>query len=585
MQGELIIVEKENLMMYFCIVQMVRKYIALFVLLSLLISCAVSSGSLNKDVIAVEKKVAQGKEQEKSEQDSEAEKEEEQEEQEEPVDEEEEESGLRIVTNPERAEVFINNRYVGFSPIFITDMEEGTYKITLRKSDYKEVSLWVEYDGDLVVYDIELQQKTGFLLVKTIPENAHVIVGGETLPASFEELPIGRYRLRVQAFGYDDYETTILIQEDRLEEIEVALEEAEFAILNMHASRNAFNPRNPGLLGTSRIAFRVSTYGTGFITVINQEGITVHRHDLQPFRSWDQHFVWDGRGENDQPLPDGRYRIVVNAAGKTGVNLRDSITLSLSSSLVINYRNVWSGNSGLLYTTTNDILPPLSFQISSLALGHIVTDGATEFRTPVNLSLRTGITEGIELNIVGGIILENTGLTPLYASVSSKLSLFGSHNAESLKAALTLKIAYQHDSPMDIFTNFTGVSIGMPFEVPLGVFALLYTPELSLSPWDVVYDPTEIGRQTDEEGLFLRMYQRLGFLIDVGNFVSGLSIAVRSKSLIHEFSFFDPPLQGAFELSWMIPQTQLFISFAIAGEFAAFDNYYLLGGGGLGFLF
>ena len=46
----------------------------------------------------------------------------------------------------------------------------------------------------------------------------------------------------------------------------------------------------------------------------------------------------------------------------------------------------------------------------------------------------------------------------------------------------------------------------------------------------------------------------------------------------------DLPFQGALEGHWLIPNTQLFLSAALAGEFSATDDFYLFGGLGLGIL-
>ncbi len=550
-----------------------------------LMACTTASGPLNEQVVRLEKAVAEQKEQGQQEGSEEPEgAEEPQDGGEEQEDQQQEEdgdapTGIRIVTDPANARVYLNHRYIGQSPLLVAEVEPGRYRLTIAKEGFREHSVWVNYESGVLVYEALLEQITGFLLVKTAPDQAQVIVGGTVLSSNFQELPVGRYTLLVRAFGYEEHHSSVVIREDQLREIAVVLEEAVFRLSEIAVTRVAFNPQNPGILGTCRFSFQVTSYGQGEVIITASDGSEVFTDRLPSFRTWDQTFVWDGR-INGSPLPDGTYTVTVVAQSeRTGEVIEQATVVSINSSLRIQYRNLWCGGAGLLYAYAIDQLPPGSFQLSAFSVGHRVAD---TYRIPTTVALRVGLAEGVELDATGGIILENTGLVPLYGSVSTTLRIYDGLPSGALRVAASAKIAIQNDMPTDLLANFAGIAAGLPIQLTLGRFNLLYTPEIILSPWDILYDPTAVERAT---GAYVRLYQRAGVLFDLGFLASGISVSMRSDSLTESLSLFEPPLQAAFELNWLIPKTQLYVSFALTGEFAAIDNYYLLAGGGMGFIY
>ena len=543
---------------------------------SLLLSCTTARGTLNEQVVRVERAVAASKaadEQPSQDDDGTPDAE--------PEDDEEDEIGLRVVTKPSGARVYLNHRYVGESPLSVASIEPGRHRITVRKEGYREITVWIDYDAGLYLYETELEQITGFLLVKTIPRDAQVLLGGTQTTTSFHELPVGTYTLTVRAFGYEERQEVVTVYEKALREVTVRLKEAEFHLSNVSVGRPRLNPGNPGLLGTCRFSFEVTSPGTGKAIIADGSGREVFTTEFVRFETWNQTFLWRGRGDTGAPLPGGEYTVTIVARDeKTEAEHTRAASVTIDESLRIRYRNVWCGSAGLLYAYTVDRLPVGSFQVASFSMGHRVKE---TYRIPTGLSFRLGLSEIAELDVLAGIIIENTGLVPLYGSVSSRFQMFGSTAGEGLSGAIAAKIAYQSDTPTDLLASFTGISIGAPLQLSVGVLNILYAPELILSPRNIIYDPSSIG--ANDTGVYLRAYQRAGILVDMGSFTTGVSVSLHSFPLTERLSLYEPPLQAAWEMNLIIPETQLFLGFGVSGEFVSPDNYYLLVGGGMGFLY
>jgi hypothetical protein len=73
-------------------------------------------------------------------------------------------------------------------------------------------------------------------------------------------------------------------------------------------------------------------------------------------------------------------------------------------------------------------------------------------------------------------------------------------------------------------------------------------------------------------------------MLDFGAVVGGFSAAVRTLPFSRGFSL-DLPLLAGFELHAMFPNTQLFLSYAMAAEIEDAENWYIMGGGGIGYIY
>lgn len=120
-------------------------------------------------------------------------------------------STLRIATEPEGAEVYVDGQLQGQGPI-TADIEPGRHEVRVVADGYQEQTRRVSTDPDEKNrVDIRLKRRTGILVVRTKPENASVQIDGETAgtPPVEKEMPVGEHQIGATAEGYDSVRKTV----------------------------------------------------------------------------------------------------------------------------------------------------------------------------------------------------------------------------------------------------------------------------------------------------------------------------------------------------------------------------------------
>lgn len=493
-----------------------------------------------------------------------------------------EDTSLNIDSDPDGADVYIDGIYYGSTPLEVTSLDYGRYSIKIEMQGFYVLTTWIDYDENRRFFDFSLEQITGYIDIQIWPENAQIMLGENKIFIGVTEVPVGNYKLLAQAFGYRDYETSVTISENMTTSLQIELEEVDFEITNFKVDREKFNPRNPGVLGTSTVYFEVSTYGRGEAKIINQEGIEVCSYRFKRFVTWNQSFIWTGRDNQDIPLNDGKYEIILTTvAEKTGKVLTVTADIEIDSSLTISFRSLFSGSAGLLYAPSTEVLPPFNIQCSVILLAHVHPYNDNDyFRAPVALGLRLGLPANSEINLIANMILENLSDNTLFGfSLSYKLQLLNAKRSGGIGSAVIAKLSYQHDYNLDSYANFTGASLGLPLRLNLGYFSLIISPEIIVSFSRVSYNPNE---QVAED-FYSWLYGRAGLFFDSGYIMTGISASVRTIPFSEGLSL-DVPFQAGFEFHAMLPETPIYLSLIIGAEIEDLSNYYYMGGFGLGVL-
>ena len=78
-----------------------------------------------------------------------------------PSEPEAEVTGLEIRSYPRGANVYLDNRYMGITPLLLDDVEPGRHKLNLKMEGYYSESEWIDYSGDYDSYYFELDEITG----------------------------------------------------------------------------------------------------------------------------------------------------------------------------------------------------------------------------------------------------------------------------------------------------------------------------------------------------------------------------------------------------------------------------------------
>ena len=493
-------------------------------------------------------------------------------------DEEEEEVGIRIQSDPSDAAVYLNTQYVGRTPVLVA-AEPGVHRIRIQKDGYYSAERWVEYRKDsLLIVDVQLEQITGYLHIQTEPKNAEIRVDGVTVGPGVTELPIGYHGLWIRAFGYEPHRTQFRISPLQTTSIEVSLEEASFRVSALSLSRNAFNPSNPGLLGRTRLSYEVSAPGAGVLVVTDAEGSQVWSFESAPYTTWTQAITWDGRDERGVPVPDGTYRMQLTAEGaKAGTIMVESRDVRIDRSIVIAYRPVWSGVSGLLYAPTAEVIPEGSVQFGGLVLGYF-EPASGALLAPAQIGLRLPLARGWEIDVAASGLLHSGGNIPYAVGAAVKYLVVSPAMNRTTQFGAHARLTYVDGTNADPLTNYTGLSLGGTLQLSLGTLRIVLSPDLVVSPYWPSYSTT-----IQEASMHIWAYARAGMLLDLGGVSLGLSGAFRSRPFAQGYDLYLPFAAGL-EIHWVIPGTQLVVTGGLAGEYRNESDYYIMGGAGLGLL-
>jgi len=495
--------------------------------------------------------------------------------------------GLDIFSSPGEAAVYLNNRYRGLTPLLLSDLDQGRYRLRLERKGYRPVTAWIRYNASYLRYEIQLEEMSGFLLIDVSPPQADIRVGELSITSGqAQKLPAGVYDVQLRAFGYEDGSSRVTISDRQTTELDISLPPAAFEVSPLALNRESFNPAAPGLLGRISVRFQVAAPGAGSVTFFDSTMRRVDSLVLNDFTGRSQAFNWLGKDAAGAPLPDGSYLIRLQARGLNGETETREASVVLDSSRIISRRSLWSGASGLLYSPTPELLPPRTTQVSTLALARI---GSAGLRAPWIAGLRVGLKNNFELDLQGGFIVgrepsseEDETYWPFLAGAALKTGLFSAGRRPRLEGALLLKLAYQH-ARTDTLSSFTGASAGIPCSLRLGNLLLVVSPQLILSPWSVSYDRTLDFNGLEWSDWSFWLYGRAGLLWEAYGWQLGVSTALRSPPLTAGAGLKpDMPFQTGLELHRLVPGTQLYLTLALAAELGSGEEMYA--GIGLGLI-
>jgi hypothetical protein len=489
--------------------------------------------------------------------------------------------GLQIVTEPDNAEVYLNGAFQGRTPLVIADLDQGTYRLTIRKSGYYDIDTWIDFPGSYMLFQTPLVRITGFLEISLSPPEASVTVGGNAVSPGVLELPTGPYMVVARAFGYGDYGERVSIAEKALTKLDITLSPAPFSFSSLYSAKSTFSPDNPGTLGTVELDFVVTGPGTGEATVLDSNSLAVFHDTLPEFTTWNYRYLWGLRDSSGRDLPDGEYRFILSGIGKDSTKDRKGISIRIDRGARESYQSQWSGSAGLLYAPSAEVFPDGSFQVSFLGAASLLDSPIT---APLQISGRLGIGGVLELDGEAAVIL-TTGSSPFSFGVAARYPLLKAERPFGFSAAMEAKAAAQWEPAVgifttDVFSNFTGLEVSFPMQAVLGPLSILADAGLIASFWQP--DDPAIPPQP---GFVSWLYLRGGILLNFRELSGGLSIAAHTLPLPGGIASIGLPFQAGLELHWLIPGTHVAISAALLGDVRDGADYSLSGGGGLGFIY
>ncbi|MDD3568458.1 MAG: PEGA domain-containing protein [Bacteroidales bacterium] len=133
----------------------------------------------------------------------------------------------QVTSNPSGAEVLLNGRSVGVTPIKKQVIQSGFHEVAVRKTNYHEHKETFKLsDGDEKTLNIKLNGAFGDLQITSEPSDARVFIDNKEVgktPYRNPEMPSGTYNLRVSKELFADANEVITIVDGKKSERYIAL--------------------------------------------------------------------------------------------------------------------------------------------------------------------------------------------------------------------------------------------------------------------------------------------------------------------------------------------------------------------------
>ncbi|TVR05203.1 MAG: PEGA domain-containing protein [Spirochaetaceae bacterium] len=477
-------------------------------------------------------------------------------------------SELRVRSVPDDADVTINNRYVGRTPLTVDDLSPGTHRVVISRSGYRTVERWIRLrDNSISELEVALEQRVGFLAVSVQPDGAELFLDGSRFADTGNRFPVGEYTLTATAFGYQTDVRRVTIRENRTTSIVIALQPAPFALSAVAITNARFNPANPGPRGSVMIRFSASAPGSAEVTIQDASDVRF-THEIKTLTA-ENRVWWNGRDQSGKPLPDGLYTVIVRAVSVDGESIIQSTeTVRIDSALRIGYRSMSGGVAGAQFSPDTVTLPVSSYQISAGSLGRWRVDPEAVFdRASAHLGIRVGAGEKLEPSLAAEVAVSTERPeTHLQATLSLRWAYAdpppgaGVRFTGAAQTVLTLASGPGTEPiPRDTTANHPRWAIAAPVGVVTGPIRVIFAPEIAVS------DSHPAARGAAVSGRFPLVwgYGRAAVIYDSGPTVAAVSTALRTEPWLRDVT---GPLSVAVEYHRLIPNTPLFLSFVTAAE-------------------
>ena len=251
-------------------------------------------------------------------------------------------SQVEIRSNVRGASVYINNNYKGTTPLIISGLHPGRYKLKLEKHGYETVHTSINVSrGETRSYNINMEKLTGILSFVDVPAGASIYVDSSLKSSTWLRLEAGYHTIKVRKFGFYDATGSIYVRPHSVKNVSVSMTECPFELISFYSNHTRFNPQYDNQAGQVSFTANVTNDGTAKLSIYDAEAQLVYEHDISNFSTWTNTYTWNGRNSLGEMLPDGKYTAYFEAA-----NQKLSATVSIDYSVKLFLRDITSSGTG-----------------------------------------------------------------------------------------------------------------------------------------------------------------------------------------------------------------------------------------------
>ena len=124
-------------------------------------------------------------------------------------------ASLKVTSNPSGAEVELNGKFTGRTPLELDSLKTGDYQLKISKSGYTAHTEKVKLVVNESLRKSIVLKKYGSLSVYSKPPESAVFLNGKNLgktPVKLDTLTVGRYNLKISKAGYVDFSENIQVK-------------------------------------------------------------------------------------------------------------------------------------------------------------------------------------------------------------------------------------------------------------------------------------------------------------------------------------------------------------------------------------
>ncbi len=301
-----------------------------------------------------------------------------------------------IKTNARNAKVFLNGIYKGTTPISISNLEPGTYRLRLEKTGFLPAERYISVSKNTTFnYYYEMTEIKGFVDIRGIQnvEKSLIFADGNRIYAPFFELSEGFHTIQVKSFGYEDFSASIFVKRNHIKRISLKMQKADFRILDFYSSRKTINPKYSGSLGNCQLTAKVSAPGTGKISIKNMSGEEIFSAELPEFSTWEQNVTWNGTDFSGNDVPSGKYIATFSADGQSA-----ELEINIDRTLIFPLEDLTAGGTGIGFVTTASMLPK-GTKMVNFSAAPVSSSKKGFYATPIFFGFSDSIFDQLELSI------------------------------------------------------------------------------------------------------------------------------------------------------------------------------------------